>query len=425
MKSLTSRLGVGIADQALSSILGLAVAVAVARSVPAGAFGAFALAQATYYVALGASRALTTEPFSVRFSGVSPDVFDRQAPQAAGAALVVAVGASLACTVAAGLAADALRSALMALAIALPVLLVHDCLRFAAFSQARGNVALVSDMVWVAGVGVAMGTAIAVGTSSVGLLLLAWGAPALAGAMWSSARLGVIPDPRGAFIWWRSQRELAPRYLGEFAASSGAGQVAQYLVGAIAGLVAAGALRAGQVLLGPLNVLFMGTQAVVIPEAVGLARRSAQSLVRLSVIVSSVLTAAAVTWGIGVTLLPGSVGRALLGESWVAGSAIAPIMAVSMAASGALMGALVGLRALAAARRSLRVRTIVSPFILGGASLGASLGDARGAAVGLSAAMWLAAALWWHAYLHELRSARRGVLAHRAADASLVPASDA
>lgn len=416
--------GIGIADQALSSLLGLAVAVAVARSVPTDAFGAFALTLATYYVALGTSRALTSEPFVVRFSGASREDFAREVPCAAGAALVVALGASLLCEAAALVAAGPIRASLAALGIALPVLLVQDYLRFAAFSQRRGTIALTSDVIWVVGVGAAMGLVFAVGTSSAGLLVLAWGLPALGGVAFCTIKLRIWPDVRGARRWWRSQHDLAPRYLGEFFASSGANQLALYLVGAIAGLAAAGALRAGQVLLGPLNVLFMGLALVTVPEAVGLAHRSHDRLLRFSVVLSTALTASALAWGAAVVFLPSSIGESLLGDSWSAAASVAPFMAVAMAGSGAITGAFVGLRALAAARRSLRVRVTLAPLVLASAAVGAYAGGARGAAVGLAATMWVGVVIWWHSYIVELRSRKVRRTTDPTSDLLLMTAAD-
>ena len=59
----------GVADQALSSLMGLGLSIVVAHVVSPTEFGAFALALAVYYMALGASRALASDPFVVRFSG--------------------------------------------------------------------------------------------------------------------------------------------------------------------------------------------------------------------------------------------------------------------------------------------------------------------------------------------------------------------
>jgi hypothetical protein len=175
-------------------------------------------------------------------------------------------------------------------------------------------------------------------------------------------------------------------------------------VGAIAGLAAAGALRAAQVLLGPLNVLFMGTQVVAVPEAVALSRQSHHRLRGFSLGLSTALAGAALAWGVIVVVLPDRLGEAILGVSWPDAQSVAPFAALAMAGTGATAGAFVGLRALAAARRSLRVRATVSPAILAGATLGAAAGGARGAAAGLAVATWFGVTLWWREFRAELRS---------------------
>jgi hypothetical protein len=386
----------------LSSLLGLAVAIAVAHTVSARAFGAFAVALATYYIVLGISRAVSSEPFVVRFSAAAREEFRREAARGSGSAVVVAVSGSGSCIAAASLVTGSLRSCLLGLALALPGLLTQDFLRFAAFSQQRGAIALASDGLWAIGVGIAMSAALASGTKTAGWLVLAWGLPALAGALLSSVRLRVVPNPLAAMSWWSGQRDLAPRYLGEFMASSGAAQVSIYLVGAIAGLTATAALRGAQVLLGPLNVLFMGVGLVAIPEAVGLARRARGDLLRFSRALSAVLTGAALVWGAIVVFLPDVVGRSLLGPTWDQASSVAPIVALMMAGSGAVAGAFVGLRAFAAAKRSLRVRLMLAPLIVLTATGGAFADGARGAAIGLAVTAWVGVWLWWRQYLAEL-----------------------
>jgi hypothetical protein len=62
------RLGWGLADQALSSLTNFALAVLVARAVSTSALGAFGLSFTTYTITLGATRALCSEPLTVRYS---------------------------------------------------------------------------------------------------------------------------------------------------------------------------------------------------------------------------------------------------------------------------------------------------------------------------------------------------------------------
>lgn len=64
------RFGLGVADQILSSATNFALGVFAAHVLDVPQFGAFALAFASYNLAIGASRAINSEPLTVRFSSV-------------------------------------------------------------------------------------------------------------------------------------------------------------------------------------------------------------------------------------------------------------------------------------------------------------------------------------------------------------------
>jgi hypothetical protein len=73
-------------------------------------------------------------------------------------------------------------------------------------------------------------------------------------------------------------------------------------------------------------------------------------------------------------------------------------MGIAACAAGAMSGAFIGLRALAAARQSLRVRLVTAPVILTAALLGAFFYGAVGAAIGMAIANWAAAVLTWRSF---------------------------
>jgi len=68
-------------------------------------------------------------------------------------------------------------------------------------------------------------------------------------------------------------------------------------------------------------------------------------------------------------------------------------MAAMTAANAAIVAALVGLRALEAARRSLRARVWAGPVILAAGGIGAIVADGSGAAIGLALSSSLSAFL--------------------------------
>ncbi|MGN6378587.1 MAG: hypothetical protein ACTHNU_06515 [Gaiellales bacterium] len=396
------RLGWGLADQALSSITNFALAVLVARSVGIDSFGAFGLAFTTYTFTLGAVRAFCSEPIGVRFSATSEDLWREGSRQSTGAALVLGAASGVLCALASLLFTGTLRYSLLALAVTMPGLILQDTWRTAFFSSLRGRWAFANDFAWAIAQVVLVGAVLGAGQRTTPMFILAWGLAANVAALYGIWQARLLPAPRKTWTWLRSQRDLSPRYLVEFLARNGANSGSMYMAGVFGGLAAAGALRGAQVALGPMNILNMGITAPAITEAVRVSRRSLRRMVQFSVAVGVGLAIASLVWGVGMYLLPAHIGHALLRKSWApAHAVILPYTAV-MAAAGMLTGATVGLRALAAAKRSMRARLVTGAIAIPATTVGAIVDGAAGAALGLAAALWLGSILWWRGLLLEV-----------------------
>ena len=134
------RLGWGLADQALSSLTNFALAILVARTVSTSALGAFGLAFTTYTITLGATRALCSEPLTVRHSATGEREWREGASAATGVALVLGAIAGVLCVGASFLFDGTLRPSLIVLGISMPGLIVQDTWRSAFFCHLRGGV---------------------------------------------------------------------------------------------------------------------------------------------------------------------------------------------------------------------------------------------------------------------------------------------
>jgi hypothetical protein len=124
-------------------------------------------------------------------------------------------------------------------------------------------------------------------------------------------------------------------------------------------------------------------------------------------------------------LLPASIGEALLKRSWQpAHAVILPYTAV-MAASGMLTAATVGLRAMAAAKRSLRSRLVTGVLAVTGGTVGAATYGAVGAALGLAAGLWIGGIQWWQQLAAAVREEEelRAAAAEAAHETAPGPAS--
>jgi hypothetical protein len=399
------RIGWGIADQALSSVLNLVVGLLIARAVSASGFGTFALALSTYLLVVGLCRALVAEPMLIRASDRSAAEWRLAARAATGASLVVGAFCGSISIATGALAGGQLGAAFVALGLVLPVLLLQDMWRYAFFAAGRGRQALITDFAYVAVLLPSLGALSAGHVRTIGWFVVTWGLAALPATVVGGAFARTVPDLRAAPGWIRSQKDLALPFAGEFVAVS-AGELALFGIGGLVGLRAVGALRGGQILLGPVRVLLLGVRLVAIPEGVHTLRRSESELTRMCVSLSALLVTAAFAWAGALLLMPDRLGEAVLGPTWSQANATLLPLGLALAGTCAMTGAFVGLRALEAAKRSLRSRLALVPFVIGGGLAGAALGGAPGAAWGTAAVVWSSVGLWWWQFRAQLATGR-------------------
>ncbi|MHB9858463.1 hypothetical protein [Streptomyces sp. YIM S03343] len=400
-RALVGRLSWGLADQAASSISNFAVGIYVARSLGVTAFGVFSLAWVTYGVVLNVSRGLATDPLVVRFSGV-PDASWRGAvARSSGTALGVGATIGAACLVAGLALGGRVGPAFACLGVMLPGLLLQDAWRFSFFAAGNGRKAFVNDVVW--GIALVPAMVVAAHEGSVAAFVLAWGASAAVAAAYGCLQSGIRPRPTGARGWLREQRDLGYRYLVENVSLSGASQLRAYGLGAIAGVGAVGAVRGAELLMGPFLAVLMGLSLVTVPEAARVLRQAPQRLGKFCLLLGGGQATGALLWGGAMLLMPDRLGEFALGEVWHSAAELIVPITLGVAGAGLGTGAAAGLRALGAARRSLRCQLFASACYVGGGLGGAVVAGTVGSAWGVAAATVSGSAVWWL----QLRSALR------------------
>ncbi|MFK0286870.1 hypothetical protein ACIQVL_41270 [Streptomyces sp. NPDC090499] len=400
-RALVGRLSWGLADQAASSISNFAVGLYVARSLGVTAFGVFSLAWVTYGVVLNVSRGLATDPLVVRFSGVPEASWRGAVARSTGTALGVGAALGVVC-LAAGLGLGGrVGPAFAALGLMLPGLLLQDAWRFAFFAAGAGRKAFVNDVVW--GIALVPALVVAAHVDTVAAFVLAWGASATVAAGYGYLQSGIRPRLAEARGWLREQRDLGYRYLVENVSLSGASQVRAYGLGVIVGVGAVGAVRGAELLMGPFLAVLMGLSLVTVPEAARVLRRAPHQLGRFCLLLGGGQAAGALLWGSALLLMPDRLGDLALGDVWHSSSHLVVQITLSVAGAGLGTGAAAGLRALGAARRSLRCQLFASACYVGGGLGGAALAGTSGSAWGVAAATLSGSAVWWL----QLRSALR------------------
>ncbi|WP_404828839.1 MATE family efflux transporter [Streptomyces dioscori] len=400
-KGIVGRLSWGLADQAASSMTNFAVGIYVARSLGLTAFGVFSLAWLTYGVVLNVARGLATDPLVVRFSGVPEASWRAAAARSSGAALGVGAALGAVCLLVGLGLGGRVGPAFLSLGVVLPALLLQDAWRFAFFAAGAGRKAFLNDLVW--GVALVPAMVIAARVDTVAAFVLAWGASAAVAAVYGCFQSGIRPRPAEARGWLREQRDLGYRYLVENVSLSGASQLRAYGLGAIVGVGAVGAVRGAELLLGPFLALLMGLSLVTVAEAARVLRRAPHRLAKFCLFLGGGQAVAALLWGAALLLMPDRAGEFVLGDVWNSASQLIVPATLGVAGAGLGSGAAAGLRALAAARRSLRCQLFASACYVGGGLGGAALAGTVGSAWGVAAATVCASAVWWL----QLRSALR------------------
>ena len=231
-----------LADQAASSLSNVVVAVLVARSFPdeTEPFAAFALAIMVFQFTVGSVRGLIFEP-ELTLHGDRDSAEARAVmPGYVSATLLVGVVVAAAFAAASVAVGGPAGSALVALALVLPLVLVQDGWRYV-FIVRRPAAALTIDLVWLCLSCLAI--VLVPDGVDVGWYVVAWGIGGIAGAVLGSI-LGRL-QLRWVHPWsYISQnRGLGFRFMGEFITSQAAFYVALLSCGWILGLSAYGAVR--------------------------------------------------------------------------------------------------------------------------------------------------------------------------------------
>jgi O-antigen/teichoic acid export membrane protein len=390
-------------DQGVSSLSNALAVLLAAGGLGVGEFGWFAVGLTVALLTSNLTRPVTGVLLvlvGARLEGADARAASRRAA-GAGLGWGAALGGLTVLAAAALPLPPAGRAVLVVAGLALPALVVQDCLRYVCFRDGRPWRALLSDGTWLAVIVVGLPLLRAGGVSSGSAFLAVWALGAAAGTALALAREGWLPETRTGLAWsWRN-RHVARYVLTEQVAAQGAAQLAVLLVGTVVGVHAAGGFRGAQTLLGPITVLQMAALSFVVPELVRRPHLDRRQRMLVALAVGVPLGAANVVFGVIIGALPRPIGEMLLGDAWADTSAMLLPMAVWAAAVAMTIGPLCVLQAMGRVDITARISLVLGPLLLGGALVGAHLGGAPGAAWGMAAAGWAVLLLWWPALVSQ------------------------
>lgn len=363
-KDLLTKLGGNLFDQMLSALSNVVLSILVARSVDAAGFGSFSIAFLIYGMAFAAMKSLVGQPLQIKFSAAPPDELRERMSQGAGTTLTVSVVIALGVALGGLGAGAATGEALLALAVWLPSLLVQDYCRMAFFAAGRPWSAALIDGIWAAVQFGLLAVLLLNGSHSLTLLIGAWGLGATVSAVVGLLLLRVSLRVSRTFTWMREQANLSRYLLAEYILGLGAVQVGILLIALITSEADVGAIRAAQVLLGPLGIVATAAFQFTVPE---IARRidwPAKRLQLFAALVSGGLLFVHLIYVTALLAMPPEWGTALFGDSWHGAALVLLPMCLSACFSCMANGPAGVLYGLGWARETFRINLIKGPLIL-------------------------------------------------------------
>ncbi len=387
-----------IVSQGFNSVTNLAVAAFVAHAVSPHAFGAWAVLLAGYSLALQCSRALVITPMLVH------EAVDQRVPawlsrQACSAALGVGLLGAVCLVGVTLLLPSALRVTGLLVAAGLPLLLVQDVLRNEAIRDGRAWWAALLDAVWLAVQGLLTLVLLVGDRDTVTSLTGVWMAGGAVGGLGGMLALRRLPSVTALRRFVGDNREASLKLLTESLLYNGVLAVLPAALALVSGFAVAGAVRAGQTLLGVVTLLMGGLVPLITTAGV---QRSRKGLGMGEVVIAVSVATVAVSAGVGLLAWTNEdLGRSLTGNSWPLVSTIL----VPLVIAAGLRGPIAAVPAVLRAGRlfdlviSLRVRCSLPA--LGLPLAGAAIWGLDGAAWGMAVA----------AVVNTLQSARAHAVA--------------
>lgn len=369
-----------VADQGVAALTNILVLVVAARLSTVADFARFSGVYLVFTVLLGGFGAYIGQPLVLR-RGASEETRGACRSAVGFTLLVSAVLGGLLAAVCAALAGDTAR-ALMMLGLVLPVVLGQDTARYAFATLQAQHLALAADTLRL--VCVLGALTVQPHGASAARLVTVWGLSALPALLLSVTVLHRRTAGTPVRLTPLLRRgHLGRRFVVEFGVGNATSQLSVLGLGVVGNPLVVGALRGATTLFGPLNVLFTSATGFGPPL---LGRLAGDRLrVRATAALAAVLAAVAAGWATVLALLPASVGRHLLGDTWPTAAALLPATGSQYAAMAVGTCGLLALRLLDP-RTTLSIQVVFSltavAFLTGGYLLGGVPGAAWGLCLG-------------------------------------------
>jgi CDP-glycerol glycerophosphotransferase len=388
-----------LVDYGLSSLTNFGTTLVVLRTGTQRELGTFAVIYATYLIVLGVTRAAMSDAHLMdQARGVGSGLSLAAAQVLASIALLSVTAFPVAL-----LLGGPAQKMVVALCFAAPGLMLLDLLRYHAFATVRPEKAAQLDAAWLVGMVAGVAALVLSGHHlTVSWMFAAWAVSGTAVGLAAGARVALSAPTVGLRLLLKDRARRVYLML-EYLASGGASNASSFVVAALAGVPAAGLLRAGQTVVAPVNIVQQSSEPTLIARA---ARRHQGGEPVLGLLLRPCLAVAGLTLVFtgGLFVVPTGTMESLLGPNWPAIRPLLPWLAMFVVAESLVTGSRALFRGLGEYRATLHIRLLTAPVLIGSVALGAATGGALGAAAAVGLASCGSAVLWlWGLRSHVLR----------------------
>lgn len=376
--------------------------VLAARGLSAGDFGFFAILYGAFIFVLGVGQSFSNQVLLIH---VARDTTRARVLYLAASKTVMFLGCLAGAAALVGAFAFQERAlSLVSFGFAIPLLMLQDTNRTAFLALGRSVEALACTGIFVSllsGLLVLLAERL-----TVTMVLLIWAVAAFAATAygrwrWASAGGESAPSMR-VVRYLREFRKTSVPLATQYSLMVGSQQLTLACCTGWVGAPALGGLRGAQTLLGPVNILSLASVSSVVPRMVDV-RNDRLKLQQYALATSALLGAVAVTAGVVASLLPDSIGRTLLGDTWAHAEGIIPVVALALIFQLGTTGPSCAFRALDSTATILRINVVAAPTQVLLVIVSVLFAGPKGLAIGLMITSVLMLPVWWIALRSRLR----------------------
>jgi O-antigen/teichoic acid export membrane protein len=299
-----------------------------------------------------------------------------------------------------GIFESSLGTALLVLAVCVPLLVLQDLGRYLGIATQRPARALVLDTVWLVLQIVAVAMLFVADARTLGWFIAAWaGSGALSGVLlffqYTDYRL------RLSLTWLRYTWSFSWRYLISYSSTQSTALAASGAVGAFAGSKALGGVQGTILLVRPFGTVQVAAVAAGVSE-ISRSNGSRSRIRRRALQITGFATGLAIANAVVMLVLPDRVGELILGATWHTAKPLLLPTGVQIVFLGALTGARAGLLGMRAIRRAVVIDVASTAVVLVATFSGVLIDDALGALWAVAIGQAILATTWWGVFINQL-----------------------